>query len=206
MSHRIRSLVIALGVVVALAGAASIRVVWLGRDAVADGDAAHERGDLPAAIDAWRAAARHYLPLAPHVDTAYRRLATLARTAETARDPATALAAWRAIRSASRATAGLITPAAELAAEADQRIAALMAADPEGSPAAGATDDVRIAWHAGKLAESPGPGLGLTLLAGLGLLAWIAGLLWFVRGGREVVSLVVAVAGAGLWTIGLYVA
>jgi hypothetical protein len=206
MSKRIRTIVIALGVVAALAGAASIRVVVLGRSALADGDAARKRGDLPAAIDAWRAAARHYLPFAPHVDTAYRRLSTLARDAEAARDSATALAAWRAIRSASRATDGLVTPAADLAAEADRRIAALMATDPEGSSAAGATPDDRTAWHAGKLAESPGPGLGLVLLAGLGVLAWIAGLVWFAREGRVLVSLGLAVGGAAMWTIGLYAA
>jgi len=102
MKPWLRAALVGAGIAIAIVGAAAIRMVWLGRAALADGDAARKRGDLPAAIDAWRAAARDYLPFAPHVDAAYDRLATAAREAETAGDPATALAAWRAIRSASR--------------------------------------------------------------------------------------------------------
>lgn len=229
MTARVRTALVVVGIVVAILGAAALRVVWQGRSALAEGDAARARGDVAAAIDHWRAAARHYLPVAPHVDAAYDRLATTARAAETAGDPATALAAWRGIRSASRATRGLTTPGSELAAEADRRIAALMAADPDGSPAAGDTPAAREAWHAARLAVVPGPSLGMTLIAALGLAGWLAGLLLFARQRRlrrpvdtsgrfapgtadgvnrrqAVVALALIVAGAATWSIGLLAA
>ena len=58
-------------VVATLAG----RPVWEGQGALRDGDAAEARGDHPAAVAAWSRAARWYLPLAPHVGAARRRLA-----------------------------------------------------------------------------------------------------------------------------------
>jgi len=207
MKRWLRAALVGAGIAIAIAGAAAVRLVWLGRAALADGDAARKRGDLPAAIDAWRAAARDYVPFAPHVDAAYDRLATAAREAEATGEPGTALAAWRAIRSASRATSGLVTPADELAAEADRRIAALMAADPDASLVAGATVPARTAYQAARLAPVPGPGLGMILIAGLGVAAWVAGLVWLVRRrGKPWVPVGVAVVGAALWMIGLYAA
>ena len=207
MKPWLRGALVGVAIAVALAGAAAIRMVWLGRAALADGDAARKRGDVPAAIDAWRAAARDYVPFAPHVATAYDRLATTAREAEAANDPGTALAAWRAIRSASRATSGLVTPAEELAAQADRKIAALMAADPDASLVAGATAPARTAWQAARLEPVPGPGLGLILIAGLGVVVWVAGMVWLVRRrGKPWVPVGVALAGAALWMIGLYAA
>lgn len=210
MKRWLRAALIGVAIAVAIAGAAAIRMVWLGRAALADGDAARKRGDVAAAIDAWRAAARDYLPFAPHVDAAYDRLATAARDAEVTGDADTALAAWRAIRSASRATAGLVTPAEELAAEADRKIAILMAGDPDASLVAGATAPARTAYHAARLAPVPGPGLGMILIAGLGVAGWVAGLVWLVRRRAKpwvpVPPVVAAIVGAALWMIGLYAA
>lgn len=207
MTAWLRTAFVVVAIAVAIAGVAAIRMVWLGRAALADGDAARKRGDVAAAIDAWRAAARDYLPFAPHVDAAYDRLATTARDAEKTGDADTALAAWRAIRTASRATSGISTPHADLAAEADQRIAALMAGDPDGSLVAGETVEARTAWHAARLAPVPGPGLGMILIAGLGVVAWVVGLGWLVRRrGKPWGPLAIAVAGAAIWMIGLFVA
>jgi hypothetical protein len=211
----IRAAALVVGAALAVLGAAAIRVVWQGRSALAEGDAARAAGDVHRAIDGWRAAARHYVPLAPHVDEAYGRLAQVARAADQANDPGTALAAWRAIRSASRATTGLTTPAADLAAEADRRIVAIMAVDPESTTAAGATEDAREAWHSAVLAQVPGPSFGMAALAALGLLVWVGGLVWFGRRGvtaagvnrrQTALSLGVVVVGAALWSIALIVA
>jgi hypothetical protein len=217
-NRRLRLALLVAAAVIAIVGTLAVRTVWLGRDALADGDAAAQvetargKGDVAAAIASWRAAARHYLPLAPHVDAAYDRLAATARAAEAAADPVTALAAWRAIRSASRATRSLWTPAAELAAEADRRIAALAAVDPVSS---GAGDSVpaRTAWHAHQLAVDPGPSVALALVAALGLVMWIGGLLWLARRGPEgadrlnrrhlVTALALVGIGAATWTIAL---
>jgi hypothetical protein len=199
---RWRALLVGVGIAVAIAGAAAIRVMWQGHTAAAAGDAARAAGDVDGAIAHWRDAARHYLPFAEHVDHAYAQLATTARAADAAGDPAVALAAWQAIRSASRATSGLTTPAGDLAAEADRRIAALRAADPLASPAAGATPAAREAWHAAQLAARAAPSPALAALAALGLALWIGGLVWFARR-PAAVRLAAVAAGAALWSIAM---
>jgi hypothetical protein len=163
------------GVAVAfVVGVLVTRVFWDGRTALAEGDAAMQRHDLETAITKWRRAARWYFPGASHVDTAYRRLEELAAGAEGAGDRATALEAWRAIRSSILATRSSFTPFPARLERANQRIAALMAQEP-GPADAGDTVEARRTWHLALLQRDESPALGWTLLALAGFAAWIGG-------------------------------
>jgi hypothetical protein len=199
-------------VVVAVLGALAIRVVIEGRNALADGDAWMLRGKTGEAIRAYESAARWYLPLAPHVDEAYDKLRHLAEPSFDAApaggpDPAVQLAAWRAIRSAARATRSFYQPHAEDLAAADAAIAKISAGVPQG----GGGD---IAWHQERLARESRPSTGMAALAGLGILLWIGGAIALVRrgidpGGRLVkraagVAGIILTVGVGCWAVGLY--
>lgn len=206
-----RKLAIAAAFTVVVLGALVTRAVWEGRRALAEGDAA---ADPAAAIDAWRRAARWYVPLAPHVDDAYARLRRTAEDADRAGDTRTALAAWRAIRSSALATRWLVTPHDDLRALADRRIAALMAADPAGAPDAGATVADREAFHARRLAATPGPSPTWVVIALTGFALWIGGCVHFARRALDADDrLVRRAAGASgalflvgvvVWAVGLY--
>lgn len=206
-----RALVIA-AIVLAGAGALAVRVVVAGRAALAEGDEAYAARRAADAIAAWEAAARWYLPGAPHVGEAYARLVRLADNPQT--PPAQALAAWRAVRSAARATRGLWTPRTSELAAADAAIARLAAVDSTGSPAAGADLAARTAWHRGELARDPRPRPLAVALACLGIAAWLSGLGWLVRrgiddGGRLVrrpalAGAAVTLGGLAAWMIGLH--
>lgn len=200
------------GVALLLAVAVT-RALWLGGRALDDGDAALARGDRPAAIAAWRTAARWYVPGVGASGPALERLARLATDAEAANDPATALAAWQAVRTSIRAVEGLTRPYREQLAHADQRIAALLAAQP--TPAV-AEPAAREAWHRAALAGGPRLSRSMLVLAALGLVTWLAGGVTLVRAGfgadgrlrRSVAvrSLVTIVVGVGLWLVGVALA
>lgn len=186
----------ALGLVLAVGLAAvSTRAVWAGSRALANGDAARQRGDLVLAVELWRQAARWYVPGAPYVGAAYQRLETLARAAEERGDIDTALAAWTGVRSSILATRSFYVPHAERLAPANQRIAVLMAArerahDASGRPddsrdhaPAAAGDDPAVAWHYERLAPVPGPSVAWSVIAILGFITWLAGgLIFALRG------------------------
>ena len=203
-----RALVI-VGLVVAALAALAVRVVIEGRAAVAEGDAAMSAKRPLDAIAGWEAAARWYLPMAPHVDDAYARLVELAKT-----DPKHALVAWRAVRRAATATRGLWTPHADDLAAANAAIARLSAEHPEGAPAAGQNVTDRTAFFAARLAEDRRPSTGMAALAILGILSWLAGIGVIVRRGVDAAGSLVrrpATLGAGLtvigivgWAVGLY--
>jgi hypothetical protein len=194
-------------------GVVVTRVFWDGRAALAEGDAAVARGDVPGAIERWRRAARWYAPGAGHVEAAYERLEALAREAEGHADRATALEAWRAIRSSILATRSFYTPFPTRLEAANQRIAALMA---EEEVAADAKKDAaeRRGWHLALLEKDESPSLPWTLLALSGFAAWVGGGFWFARRGvtaedkldrRTAIrsGLLVAV-GLLAWMLGLY--
>ena len=209
-----RRWLVGLALVTAIIGALVARVSLAGRGALADGDAAFERGEIAEATDAWEAAARWYLPGAPHVDDAYDRLAALAVRSEKATNTPRALAAWRAIRSASLATRGAWTPHPADRAAADAAIARLQAGDPEGSPEAGSDVAARQAWFTTQLARDRRPGGAAVLLAIVGIPAWLGGLVSLARGGLDPAGRVVrrhatlaggiTLAGLACWAIGLY--
>ena len=120
-------------------------------------------------------AARLYAPGNPYSRRAVERLATIGRS-----DPARALAAWRELRSALLATRSFYTPHRALLAEANDRIADLMA-DAEIQSGMQTRRDKARAWHAARLAQDYSASVGWSLLALLGLAAWIGcalGLVW----------------------------
>lgn len=211
MKQRRATFVFALALVVAVLGALALRIVLEGRGALAEGDDAHAAKRPAEAIAAWETAARWYLPGAPHVDEAYARLVHLAST-----EPKHALAAWRAVRGAARATRSLWTPHAGELADADAAIAKLSADDPEASLAGGDDHAARVAWHRAALARDPRPRAPAAALAAFGLLAWVAGLGALVRRGLDDTGRLVrrpaltaaAFAAGGLvaWALGLYAA
>jgi hypothetical protein len=195
-------------VAVAILGTLALRVVLEGRSALADGDRAMEQRRTTDAIDAWERAARWYLPGAPHVGEAYDRLAHLARS-----DPRNALAAWRAVRSASLATRGLWTPHADQLAQADAAIAKISSEDPEAARASGADVAARLAFHQSRLG-SPGPSRGAVAVAVLGILGWLGGIGWLVAKAVDAKGRLVrrgaisgaatAILGVVAWAAGLY--
>jgi hypothetical protein len=173
----------------AVIGLIGLRAVVAGRRALADGDDWMLRGKPAEAIRSYEAAARWYVPLAPHVDAAYAKLRALATGPN-------ALLAFRAIRSAARATRSLWQPHAADLAEADAQIAKLEA---------GATPEP---WFAGRLAEDPRPSIAMAALAGLGILLWLVGAAivvfrrWSMPAGG--MPFLVIVVGVALWLVGLY--
>lgn len=197
-----RRILVAAAIVLAGLGALGVRVIRAGQSALADGDAAIADQRPRDAVAAWERAARWYFPAAPHVDEAYARLRTLA-----ANNP-TALAPWYAIRRAAHATRSLWTPHADDLAAADAAIAKLASARQE--------DPSRLAWHEAQLAAPTRPGLAPTVLAVLGIAAWLAGIGVTLRRGLAddgtwvkrpaLVGLGIAAAGIAGWAAGLYTA
>jgi len=193
-------------------GAIVTRVFWDGRAALEAGDQAMAKGDVEGAVVAWRRAARWYAPLAPHVAGAYERLESLGREADAHGDRAGALLAWRAIRSSALATRSFYQPYADQLAAADERIAALMAAEEK---AAGAKDESeRREFHLALLRRDDAPSIGWTALALAGFAAWVGGGFWFARRGvtaddkldrrAAIQSGILIAAGLVVWMLGLY--
>lgn len=185
-----RRILAALGLLLAVGLATVVtRAVWAGSRALANGDAAQQRGELVQAVDLWRQAARWYVPGASHVEAAYQRLETLAREAEQRGDVDTALAAWTGVRSSILATRSFYLPHAERLEPANRRIAVLMAAreralaGADGDAASGASGDAAVAWHYERLAPVPGPSVAWSVIAILGFATWLAGgLIFALRG------------------------
>jgi len=185
-------------VVIAGIGACGLRVVLEGRSALAEGDAALAAKRPVDAVAAWESAARWYLPGAPHVGEAYDRLRNLAEAHDS-------LAAWRAIRSAARATRHLWQPHGEELAAADDAIGKLTAVDPERAPAGDRDPTAFARLHAGVLASDPRPSSGSAAVAIGGIVCWLAGMALLIRRQTRRNGLI-AVVGLALWALGLYTA
>lgn len=216
MTRRRNLIAIALLVLFCL-GVVVTRAVWEGRAALSAGDQALVEGDADEAIAQWRRAARWYVPGAPHVGGALDRLEQLGAEAAERGDLDLALAAWRGVYGAIKATRSFYTPHSERLEPAMRAISELMARqegllqDGGGEPAA-----ERSAWHYQLLARDEAPAIGWTVLALLGFGMWIGGgLLFALRGVSaedRLVARPAALAGAmvalGLvaWMLGLYMA
>lgn len=183
-------------IVVAGIAALALRVVIEGKSALAKGDEAAAAGRFPDAIAAWEAAARWYLPLAPHVDAAYDRLRDLAKSKKS-------IIAWRAIRTAALATRGPWQPHERDLAEANAAIAELAAADPERAPIGGTDPVAHAAYQTAGLAASTRPSLGSSFLAIAGIACWLAGMAALIRRPTWVRG-AVAAGGVLAWAVGLY--
>jgi hypothetical protein len=195
---RPRAIVAIAAIALAVIALVGIRAVVSGRRALADGDAWMVRGKPAEAIRSYEAAARWYVPLAPHVDAAYAKLRGLAKGD-------TALLAWRAIRGAARATRSLWQPHAADLAEADAQIAKLEGGatpSPKGIGSPGSS--LAEAWFAGRLAEDPRPSIAMAALAGLGILLWLVGAAVVVFRRWSLPAGVTIVVGVAVWLVGLY--
>jgi hypothetical protein len=200
----VRHWIVILALAFATLGAISIRVVVEGRAVLADADAARAAGDLELAIRKYEQAARWYFPLAPHVDESYGRLRAIASDPA---QPTAALPAWRAIRSAALATRSLWTPHADDLADANAAIARLSSVE----PGAATTD---VAWHAERLQRSERPSIPAAVLAGLGIVILLGGVIGLVRRGLDeagrlvrrpaLLSAAAIVVGVASWLAGLY--
>jgi len=187
-----RSALACAAIVLAGLAAAAIRIVYEGRGALAEGESALGRGDKRGAIVAFEAAARWYLPGAPHVADAYAELRALTA------DPAVALPAWRAIRTAALACRWLVTPHGDDLAAANAAIAKLSAADP--GVGSGGTE----AWHATRLERTSAPRPAAAALAVIGIALWIGAAIALARRRPARMPAVVMAIGVALWAVGLY--
>lgn len=191
-----RALIIA-GIAIAVVAVISLRAVIAGRGALAEGDDWMLRGKPALAVRSYEAAARWYVPLAPHVDAAYSRLRDLTKS------PVEPLA-WQAIRSAARATRSLWQPHAADLADADAAIARLSARDPEAGAGAGQTTGGREGWYRARYAEDPRPSIGAAVLAGFGIVLMLVGIGVVVRRRPSWVAGGMIVVGVACWLVGLY--
>lgn len=199
-----------------LFGVLSVRTLWQGRTALDAGDTAMSAGIPKDAIRHWRRAARWYLPLAPHVESAYDRLRSLGQSAESEGDTQTAIAAWTGIRSSVRATRSIYTPFPERLEEADRHIADLMV---RWEVELGQSADVapsRVDWHLKLLKIDHMPSTSWSIIALLGLALWIGGGFAFALRGVDAqdqlvpkaaaYSGVMVVIGLLVWLTGLHLA
>jgi hypothetical protein len=116
-----------------------------------------------------------------------------------------ALLAWRAIRSAARATRTLWQPHAADLAEAEAAIAHLEARDPEAGAGAGRSIEDREAWHHARLSEDVRADRGAAALAGLGIVILLIGAILLVRRSKPALVPGLAITlGAVCWLLGLY--
>jgi hypothetical protein len=150
--------------VLALLAIVAARVVWSSRGEwkAAQSSTGEER------LTHLSRAARLYAPGNPY---SRRALAALVDTGRAGGpDSKVALDAWRLARSAILATRSVYTVSTDVLAEANARIAELMATS---EPASRGTLDERRAWHAARLAQDDAPSVPWTLLALAGLASWI---------------------------------
>jgi hypothetical protein len=197
-------LVLALGVM-------TFRVVRDGEAALAESDAAFQRGDLSNAVLFARRAAIAYAPGAPHTRAALARLRAVAVGSEGVGDAASARLAWGAIRSAAVETRSLTEPYAAEREEADQALARLtavpVASDPEIQARA-------VARARRSLMTLPGPSplSSLLLVTGFGTAALglaLVALRGLTREGRLLwrgfaLGVAVFVVGVACWTFAAY--
>lgn len=126
----LRASLLTLGLLTTAFSIATARAVLEGEAYLDRADGAIRRKDFSSAIAESRSAALWYVPGAPHVSGAYRRLEHVARVSEAQNDPATALEAWRSVRASAVETRWLIQPHRDEIVAADQAIARLTAPPP----------------------------------------------------------------------------
>jgi len=214
-SKRLRAAAFAVAVVLVV-GAPVFRVALEGAAEQRASDAALLAGNVEAATVHARRAASAYVPFAPHVDRAYRRLSNIAADAEARGDVDAALFAWRATRSASIGSSWLLATAARERRHADAAIARLMAtARAAGLPAHRGIAPDALQRYAKDLASDRTPSRWRVMMLIGGFLALVGGSVWGARRAlREDGSVdlglikmpaLVALAGAAGWIAGLLI-
>ncbi len=201
----------ALAVVGVLSAILAVRAVTSSRSELTRGDALRAAGDVDGAILAYRRAARWYAPGNPFVPEALDRLAAVAGDAGAAGVRARALAAWRSVHGAIESTRSVYVPHEDRLRAARDAIARLVG---EGAPPGRAAATRRQTL--GRLRAPARPGLGWTLLALAGWIAWTGGAFAFaqraldeedrIRGRAARLWGTIVVVGFGLFVIGLSLA
>ena len=177
-----RGLPLAVGVLVAVLGAAWITQSADGRAALEEADHAAKKGDRVEAIASARRAAMARCPGCAAPSLAYARLESIAREAEAKADEPTALAAWRATRAATLATV-VVDPEGERRTRADNEIARLehrvdMAAAATGGQASPAATEDRVRQA---LAAPAVPSTFVFVILGVGGVLFALGAVRFAR-------------------------
>ncbi len=104
MSRKKSIALLALGSIAFVVLTGGAHELTVGARAMRESDEAFAKGDLPTAIIQAHAAAEAMVPTSPYPARGYARLDAIARDAESRGDDTTAGAAWRAMRSAAKAT------------------------------------------------------------------------------------------------------
>ncbi len=192
-----------------------LRVLWGGHAECARAGAELEAGRPFQAALHYERAIRWYLPGSPYVGRAADALQDLAEVAEAADDPELALFAWRGLRSAAYATRSFYQPLPRRIVRAEERITALMEADPAGAwPDRALPSEARRAIIADNLQQHTDPDTLWVVVLELGFVGWmVAGgvLAWRVgraeRRRRTTWILIATTAtGYGLWVLGMALA
>jgi hypothetical protein len=192
------------------------RALYSSRVELALGQEAYERGDRQGAVVHLRRAAHWYAPGNPAVTTALGELRRIGRQAEMEGQAELALSAYRAIRSSCLGTRSFYTPHEERLAEANGRIAVLLAHQRRPPMDRGKTVGQLRDEHHEILSRVEAPAPLWAAVACFAFLLWIGGAFAFIFFGldeelriqrRKALSwaLVVAV-GLILWVVGLLLA
>jgi hypothetical protein len=216
MRTRWRSVLVVMADVMAVSGAAYVRVLVTARQAIIRAEESLAAGRPDDALFHYRRAAHAYAPLNPWNSLAYDRLWQMGRKAELTGDQDGALQAYRAIRSAILAARSLYTPHAGRLEEVDGRIARLMARQPAPAIDADKSEAQRMHEHLDLLRSTPEPDPFWSLVLVLGFASWVGAAACFIVLGltrdlaiRRVPALASAAAfvvGMGLWLAGLFLA
>lgn len=174
--------IILLAVIAAL-GVVVTRLLIDSRHACREGAAAEQRGDVTEAIRHYLDAGRLYVPGSPFVRQALDRLDAIGVALVNKGDYALARSAFESERAALLGTRSFYTPHAERLPAVERRIARLLAAEEGG--AGSASFDERVAWHAQRLAQRPGPKTTMVFMALLGFCLWLGSAVLFLRKGLD---------------------
>ena len=179
-----RPLVVTLLALVVLTLVMCARAVLEARAESARADVALAAGDVDQGLVCLRNAARWYAPFNVYASHALTRLSGLAEVAEGRGEHARALTAYRAVHAAIHATRSFYTPHEALLVKADERIAALMAAEPPAAIEGQRSPEQRKADYLALLRPAQ-PRLFGVLLAILGLVTWVGSALAFLTWGVD---------------------
>lgn len=158
---------------------AAVRVQSSAARELAEGRRLEGAGALVPAIAAYRHAAHWALPGSTSVLAASDRLLALGAEAETRGERDVALAAYRSLVGASRAS--VTTAMAERRARAEVAIAGILATAPHPSAATERSVDERRADELARLQAAPRPDNGFGVLAIAAFAIWIVSVLGFIR-------------------------
>lgn len=163
----------------------SIRVAWEGSAELEKAEAAAATSRVDDEVVHLGRAARWRLPLAGHDEVALARLMELGLAHEDAGERDQALVAYREARRAVLATRSFGLPDEETFHRANERIAALMAAQERdlGMDLSGEADQEH--YHLALLEEVPGPNRTRSGFAALCFLAWLIATAGFVMRGLD---------------------